>query len=171
MSIKTNSVGLTHKQICEFVINNFSEIKGATNINALIHFHSVNKFLLMAHNPNHARILGNIIANHDDLPLSIVLERYGENLEITLKNEPTTKSHVNVLQKIFGYFKKDMTLEEKSKILKTIEDYRSGQISLNSVLLLFDDLTRRFQKTYLVRQTYFLLYASVPNTEQNHIDQ
>jgi uncharacterized protein YbgA (DUF1722 family) len=124
----------------------------------------------MAHNPNYAKILGNIIANHDEFPLSVVLEKYGENLEITLKNEPTTKSHINVLQKIYGYFKKDIALEEKSKILKMIEDYRSGKVSLNSVLLLFDDLTRRFEKTYLVRQTYFLLYVTIPNPEQNRIN-
>jgi uncharacterized protein YbgA (DUF1722 family) len=170
MSTKTNSVDLTHKQICEFVRNNFREIKDATNINTLIHFHSINKFLLMAHNPNYAKILGNIIANHDEFPLSVVLEKYGENLEITLKNEPTTKSHINVLQKIYGYFKKDIALEEKSKILKMIEDYRSGKVSLNNVLLLFDDLTRRFEKTYLVRQTYFLLYVTIPNPEQNRIN-
>lgn len=170
MSTKINRGDLTHKQICEFVRNNFREIKDATNINALIHFHSINKFLLMAHNPNYARILGNIIANHDDHLLSKILEKYGETLEVALKNEPTTKSHVTVLQKISGYFKKDVASEEKSTILKMIEDYRLGKISLSSVLLLLDDLTRRFQKTYLVRQTYFLLYVSVPNTEQNLIN-
>jgi uncharacterized protein YbgA (DUF1722 family) len=124
----------------------------------------------MAHNPNYARVLGSIIANHDDLPLSTILEKYGEILEIVLKNEPTTKSHVNVLQKISGYFKKNMALEEKSTLLKIIEDYRLGKVSLSSVLLFLDDLTRRFQKTYLVRQTYFLLYVSVPNNEENHIN-
>jgi len=169
MSAKKDSIELTHKQIVEFVRNNFREIKDAANTNTLIHFHSINKFLLMAHNPNYAKILGNIIANHDDLPLSVVLEKYGENLEIALKNEPTTKSHANVLQKIYGYFKKDMTVEEKSKILKMIEGYRLGQVSLNNMLLLFDDLTRRFEKTYLVRQTYFLLYVTIPNPEQNRI--
>lgn len=167
MSTKINSGDmLSHKQICEFIRNNFREVKDTTNINAIIHFHSINKFLLMAHNPNHTRILGNIIANHDDLPLSTILEKYGETLEITLKNEPTRKSHVNVLQKISGYFKKDMASEEKLKVLKMIVDYRLGKVSLNSVLLLLDDLTRRFQKTYLVRQTYFLLYATVQNPEQ-----
>jgi uncharacterized protein YbgA (DUF1722 family) len=157
---------LSHKQICDFVRNNFREIKDTMSINAIIHFHSINKFLLMVHNPNHARILGNIIANHEDLPLSAVLEKYGEILELALKNEPTTKSHANVLQKIFGYFKKDMALEEKSKLLKMIEDYRLGKVSLNSVLLVLDNLTRRFQKTYLVRQTYFLLYVTMQKSEQ-----
>ncbi|MBM3905626.1 MAG: DUF1722 domain-containing protein [Thaumarchaeota archaeon] len=169
MSKKVNSEDLNHKQICEFIRNSFREIKDATNINAIIHFHSVNKFLLMAHNPNYARILGNIIANHDDLPLSIVLEKYGETLEIALKNEPTTKSHSNVLQKISGYFKKDMTMEEKLILRKIIEDYRLGKTSLNNVLLLLDDLTRRFQKTYLVRQTYFLLYVTVSNPKQTSV--
>lgn len=157
---------LTYQQISGFVRKSFAEIKNNADINAIMHFHSINKFLLMAHNPSHVRILGNLIANHENLPLSTILERYEEYLETVLKNEPTIKSHANVLQKIFGYFKNDLTKEEKSKILKMISDYRTGKETLNDVLLLLEDFTERFQKTYLVRQTYFLLYAKMPNSTQ-----
>lgn len=168
MDISKNRSGesLTHQQISGFVRKGFAEIKNNTDINAIIHFHSINKFLLMAHSPSHVRILGNLIANHENLPLSTILERYEGYLETVLKNEPTIKSHTNVLQKIFGYFKNDLTKEEKSKIIKMMSDYRTGKETLNDVLLLLEDLTERFQKMYLVRQTYFLLYVKMPNSTQ-----
>lgn len=162
---KTNSSeSLTSQQISEFVRKSFAEIKNIADINTMIHFHSINKFLLMAHSLNHVRILGNLIANHKNLSLSTILEKYEEYLEAALKNEPTIKSHTNVLQKISGYFKKDLSKEEKSEILKILSDYSVGNKTLNDVLLLLEDLTEKFQKTYLVRQTYFLLYAKMPNS-------
>lgn len=162
---KTNpSESLGSQQISEFVRKSFAEIKNNADINAMIHFHSINKFLLMAHDPNHVRILGNLVANHENLSLSTIFEKYEEYLEALLKNEPTIKSHANVLQKIFGYFKKDLSKEEKSEIFKIVYDYRAGNKTLNDVLLLLEDLTEKFQKTYLVRQTYFLLYAKMPNS-------
>ena len=169
MSIpKTNSDDLlTRRQISEFVRKNFAEIKNNADINTMIHFHSINKFLLMAHDSNHVRILGNLVANHENLPISVILEKYEKYLEAVLKNEPTIKSHTNVLQKIFGYFKMDLSKEEKSEILKIISDYRIDNKSLNDVLLLLEELTEKFQKTYLVRQTYFLLYAKVPKFHNN----
>jgi uncharacterized protein YbgA (DUF1722 family) len=109
-------------------------------------------------------MLGNIIANHSLLSSDLVFVNYEKYLNSVLKIEPTVKSHVNVMQKIFGYFKKELTKEEKSKILELLSNYRNGAETLNDVLLLLEELTRKFQKTYLVRQTYFLLYAKVPKS-------
>ena len=163
MSVSKNTGNLlTNSQISEFVKKEFSEIKSNSD---LVYFHSINKFLLMAHSPDRIRLLGNIVANHKILPFKTLLDEYDKNLEILLKNEPTTKLHANVLQKIFGYFKKDLSAEEKSKILMILSDYRQNKQTLNDVLLLLEGLTRKFQKTYLVRQTYFLLYAKVSKTD------
>ena len=162
LTVKNNSnVILTNLQISEFVLKAFSEIKSNPDINALIHFHFVNKFLLMAHAPGDTRTLGNIVANHDLLSLDVMLKKYEEYLRDVLKVEPSIKSHANVLQKILGYYKKELTKEEKSKLFKALSDYRLGMLSLNDVLLSLEEITGQFQKTYLVRQTYFLLYARV----------
>jgi uncharacterized protein YbgA (DUF1722 family) len=162
---KNPDVLLTSLQISEFVRKGFSEIKSAPDIDELVRFHSINKFLLMAHNYNSTRILGNIVANHEHLALGEVFEKYGLQLGQTLKSEPSVKSHANVLQKILGYFKKELTPEEKTEILSMIFEYKKGTIALNDVLLLLEEMTRKFQKTYLVRQTYFLLYAKVAESK------
>jgi len=149
---------LTDSEIAEFVKKGFNEVRSSAD---LVHFHSINKFLLMAYNPDHTRLLGNIVANHDGLSLGMVLEKYDRRLSVILQSKPTVKLHTNVLQKIFGYFKKDLTSEEKSEILTVLSEYRQGEQTLNDVLVLLEKLTRKFQKTYLVRQTYFLLYSKV----------
>jgi uncharacterized protein YbgA (DUF1722 family) len=46
-----------------------------------------------------------------------------------------------------------------------IFEYKKGTNALNDVLLLLEEMTRKFQKTYLVRQTYFLLYAKVAESK------
>ena len=149
---------LTDSEIAEFVKKGFNEVHSSAD---LVHFHSINKFLLMAYNLDHTRLLGNIVANHDGLSLGMVLEKYDRHLSVILQSKPTVKLHTNVLQKIFGYFKKDLTSEEKSEILTILSEYRQGEQTLNDVLVLLEKLTRKFQKTYLVRQTYFLLYSKV----------
>jgi uncharacterized protein YbgA (DUF1722 family) len=161
LNTKNSDVLLTNSQISEFVLKGFSEIKSDLDIAALVHFHSINKFLLMAHNHAHTTILGNIVANHDLFPASVVFEKYEHHLASVLKFEPSIKSHVNVLQKILGYFKKELTKEEKATILEMLSGYRKETETLNDILLSLEELTRKFQKTYLVRQTYFLLYVRV----------
>lgn len=156
-----SDVLLTNSQISEFVLRGFSEIKSGLDIHALVHFHSINKFLLMTHSPALTTALGNIVANHALLLSDVVFEKYEQGLTSVLKIEPSVKSHANVLQKIFGYFKKELTKEEKSTILQMLSSYRKGTGTLNDILLSLEELTRKFQKTYLVRQTYFLLYARV----------
>jgi len=158
---KENYQKLTHHEITDFVIRNFEDVKNSRNINELIKFHSINKFLLMSHDPLYTRQLGFLVANQKKSSLPFLLENYGEAPKLILGKEPTTRRHTNVIQKIFGYFKKDLTSAEKSSILKMISDYGLGQASLESVLSYLEEMTRRFQKTYLIRQTYFLLYSKV----------
>lgn len=154
--IRTNT--LTHDDISNFVMKNFAEVKNTGNIDDLVHFHSINKFLLMAHSYYNVNVLGRLVSNNGNLTVSDILFTYERQLRKTLKKEPTIESHANVLEKISGYFKKDLTHDERSSVLKMIANYRNGQQTLGSVLLYLESLTERFQKMYLVRQTYLLLY-------------
>lgn len=163
---KTNAdTLLTHDQICRYVLKNFADAQNKCDINELIHFHSVNKFLLMAHSQNDVTLLGKLVANKERLATSVVFENYGVQLEKTLSKEPTISTHSNVIQKAIGYFRKEISSKEKQLALSMLSRYRSGQESLEAILLFLDDLTRKFQKTYLVRQTYFLLYVRVKSPE------
>jgi uncharacterized protein YbgA (DUF1722 family) len=161
MAVNKTNKQLTHDEICDFVRKNFSEVKKNSSMHDLVHFHSINKFLFLAHNPNLTNQLGHLAANNKCLPVHIILEKYEEYLEKMLKMEPTTKSHANVLQKISGFFGNDLLAEQKLRMRQTISNYRLGLVDLESTLLILEVMTRKLQKTYLVRQTYFLLYCRV----------
>lgn len=156
---------LTHNQICDYVMKIFNQVKDSNDINRLVHFQSTNKFLFLAHDPSGVRILGRIVANKDRLPTRTVITIYERQIVITLRKHPTTKTHSNAIQKILGYFKKDLSTSEKNSISQMMSDYRLGRQSLESILLFLGELTHKLEKTYLVRQTYFLLYTKVRLTE------
>jgi len=154
-------ITLSHDDIKNFVLKQFEDAKQEGNINNLIKFHSINKYLVMAHSQMYLTDLGNIIAKQNKTPLNSVFERYEIILKRALEKEPTRKTHSNVLMKILGYFKADLSSEDRTNILKMIFDYKDNHIEIDTLLSRFDELTRRFGKFYLVRQTYFLAYAKV----------
>lgn len=151
--------------IRQFVLERFQEAKASTKMNDLVHFHTINKFLFMAHGENELKELGNIVANHEELSFSEVKENYEEILLKILQKSPTVKSHSNTLFHISGHFRKHLPSIEKQFIKKSIEDYASGKISLNQILGKLKFLTSKFDRTYLSRQTYFLLYFDVESNK------
>ncbi len=144
------------KDIHEFVFERFKENKTMSD---LVKFQSVNKYLIMTHSPNHLNKLGNIVANHDRLPISIVLENYHTELKKAFKQKPTRKSHFNTLQHIAGYFSPDLSKSEKRYFQHILENYREGKVEINEVLQVLKDCTAKYENSYLSRQTYFLFFT------------
>ena len=64
------------------------------------------------------------------------------------------RRHVNVLQHMFGYFKKSLDPESRRELLGLIDDYRSGLVPIIVPITLFRHHMRRFDVTYLEGQTY-----------------
>ncbi len=53
---------LTQKEINQFVIERFQNIKKSKKVRELVEFQAMNKFLIMAHNQEQLKILGRIVA-------------------------------------------------------------------------------------------------------------
>ncbi len=45
-----------------------------------------------------------------------------------LKYKTTVRKHINVLHHILGYFKRDLSADEKQEALELIEHYRDGLV-------------------------------------------
>ena len=147
---------LTIKDIQQFVIERFKENK---KINDLIKFHSINKYLIMAHSSSQLNKLGNIVANHNRLEISDILEKYNTELRKTFSVSPTMKSHFNTLQHILGHFSPDLSKAEKRCFLHILQNFREGKVELSEVLQILKDCTSKYEKSYLSRQTYFLFFT------------
>ena len=155
----TQESTLNEKDVVTFVTDRFSDVKKSKKIAELVEFQAMNKYMLMVHNQEELKILGNLVASHKKINILDILEQYEERLHIALEKEPTTKTHLNVMMHIFGYFSKHFTVSEKILFHELLRHFKDGKISTGKMLSEIAPLIHRFNDTYLARQTYFLLYA------------
>src|SRR5262245_17568573 len=127
--------------------------RGATK-QALVQFHTIHKYLLMAHHPQQYEVLGRLIGQaHQSRPKELA-HRYGELFMSTLVVKATVRKHVNVLQHIIGHFKERLSAHEKSELLSVIGDYHHGLSPLVVPLTLIKHYVRIFDVSYIREQVY-----------------
>jgi uncharacterized protein YbgA (DUF1722 family)/uncharacterized protein YbbK (DUF523 family) len=121
----------------------------------LVDFHSRHKLLIMAHSPKQYQILGQWVAQGKGISLDNLWLQYQEMLSSALRQKPTNKKNANVLQHILGYFKKDLTPDEKQEALEGIENYARGLVPLIVPVTLMNHYVRKYHQPYL-RDQYYL---------------
>lgn len=156
---KINNLILTHDDVVRYVLEKFDLLKKNQTKKGIIDFHTKNKYLFMAHNQNLLHELGRIVANHKKLCLSDLVMEYEKNLSLLLITNPTTKTHINTIMHIFGYFSKYFTSSQKDLFFNLVEQYRKETITIGHVLSEIAPLIFVYDNTYLASQTYFLLYS------------
>jgi uncharacterized protein YbgA (DUF1722 family) len=120
----------------------------------LVEFHTRHKLLLLSHSPTHYRRLGPLVAQRDALPLQKRIQTYQETFLEALKIKPTPKKHTDVLMHMLGYFKKDLSPDEKKELLEIIEHYKQELIPLIVPIILFLHYMRKYNQLYLKNQVY-----------------
>jgi uncharacterized protein YbgA (DUF1722 family)/uncharacterized protein YbbK (DUF523 family) len=129
-------------------------MEGTKQAGRLMDFHRANKLLLMAHSPKHLKDMGGLVAHAKGMPPRELAERYEKLLMEAMALKPTTAKHTNVLQHIMGYFKKDLSADEKQELLEVIADYKRGLIPLIVPVTLLAHYVRKYNEAYLKEQTY-----------------
>ena len=161
MSEKQEMVGttrLSEYDIKEYVLERFEEVKKG-KIKNLVSFQAMNKYMIMAHNQDELKILGNIVASYKKISLLEIISEYEKHLKIALEKPPTIKSHSNVIMHIFGYFSKNFSQLEKEQFFKLLNEFKEEEITIGKILSEINPIIYRFNNTYLASQTYFLLYS------------
>lgn len=120
----------------------------------LIEFHSRHKLQMMAHSPAHAREMGKLVALAKATPPVELFSRYEQLMMEGLRLQATTRKNTNVLQHIMGYFKKELTSDEKRELLELIDHYHKGNLPLIVPLALLKHYVRKYEKPYLAEQFY-----------------
>jgi uncharacterized protein YbgA (DUF1722 family)/uncharacterized protein YbbK (DUF523 family) len=120
----------------------------------LVAFHSDHKTLILAHSPRHQSAMGKLVAAAKTLPARELYDRYETLLLEALKLKTTEKKNSNVLQHMMGYFKKQLTPDEKQELLEVIDAYRTGTIPLIVPVTLMNHYVRKYREPYLNRQVY-----------------
>lgn len=141
-----------------FTLAEFHRVKNSHSKHELVQFHTKNKFLFMAYNQVLMREAGRIIANPHKNRFETIVDDYEQKLIKILKKPPNYTSHINTILHTLGFFKKNLSHEEKGFFLDELENYRAGWIPLFVLLNLIKSWTVRFSEEYLKGQTYFNLY-------------
>ena len=120
----------------------------------LIDFHSRHKLLFMAHSPKLYKEMGSFVADFKQLSRNELIEAYQRLLHQAMQEKAGVKKHINVLQHLLGYFKNDLTADEKQEFLDLVEAYRQGDVPLIVPVTLVNHFVRKYQEPYLGRQYY-----------------
>lgn len=138
-----------------FVYKRWMEMLKKDNTSAgLINFHTRHKLILMAHSPEHYRLCGKITGSLTKTNLKETQARYLEAMTEGLKRIATQKKNYNVLQHILGYFKNNLTHEEKMETLEIMENYKKGLIPLIVPVTLLNHYINKYKEPYLKEQFY-----------------
>ena len=127
--------------------------KGMTRGN-LVDFHTRHKLLILSHNPKHYQMMGQLVARAKTIPLRQLYDQYQSVLMEALQLKTTPKKNANVLQHMMGYFKDQLSPDEKQELLEIIELYRKEYLPLIVPITLIKHYVRKYDEPYLREQNY-----------------
>ena len=121
---------------------------------ALVEFHAVHKYMIMAHYPQGYKHLGQIVAKAGGSSLVALLEEYFEAFMTALKRRANRKSHTNAMMHILGYVKKSVAGKERNQLLTLIEEYRRGMVPLIAPMTMLRHFIENHGNPYIQKQAY-----------------
>lgn len=114
-----------------FTLKRWSEVrKESMSRGHLVDFHTEHKLLVLSHSPKHQSMMGKLVGESKSLKTEALYEQYEELLLGALKLKTTMKKNANVIQHMMGYFKEQLSKDEKQELLEMIETYRKGYVPL-----------------------------------------
>jgi uncharacterized protein YbgA (DUF1722 family) len=134
----------------------------------LVDFHTKHKLLVFSHSENQHRQMGRLVAKAKELTTSHLYKKYERLLMEALRLKTTTKKNVNVLMHVMGYFKKQLSADEKQELLELIDHYRSHYVPLIVPITVINHYVRKYEQPYL-KQQYYLHPHPIELQLRNHV--
>jgi len=98
--------------------------------------------------------MGKLVAKAKEIPIKELYEQYQAILMEALQLKTSPKKNANVLQHMMGYFKEQLSADEKKELLEVIEVYRKGYTPLIVPISLIQHYVRKYDQPYLKEQVY-----------------
>ncbi len=128
--------------------------KGQYKAGDIVDFHTRHKYLLMAHSPVHYRSMGKLVAEVCRYDRDAFRTDYQQQLAEAIRKPATRAKHQNVMLHILGYFKQELSAEEKAELIELIDSYKAGLLPLIVPITLINHYVRKYDKPYLKEQHY-----------------
>jgi uncharacterized protein YbgA (DUF1722 family)/uncharacterized protein YbbK (DUF523 family) len=143
-------------------------IERKENLGTLVEFHTKHKLLVLSHSTKHYQEMGRLVAGAKSHPIKTVFDEYQKQLMEALKLRATPKKHANVLIHMVGYFKNQISSDEKTELLEIIEQYRQELVPLIVPITLLNHYVRKYNQPYL-RGQYYLHPHPIEMRLRNHV--
>lgn len=128
--------------------------QGAWRPRDVVAFHTAHKLQLMAHSPDAYRRLGRLVAGVQRMPRAGFRDAYQQGFMEALSKRASVGRHVNVLQHMAGFFRRDIDADARAELAEVIEDFRNGLAPRLAPLTLIRHHARRLRVDYLLGQVY-----------------
>jgi uncharacterized protein YbgA (DUF1722 family) len=123
-------------------------------LGGLVAFHTHNKLLILSHNQEIYRQMGRLVAQGKTQASDSLFDAYEQLLLKALGLKTTVKKNINVLQHVMGYFKRNLTGDEKQELLSIIDQYGAGYVPLIVPITLIKHYVMKYDQPWLKTQTY-----------------
>jgi len=120
----------------------------------VVDFHTKHKLLILSHSPKHYQMMGMLVAKAKALPIKELYQQYQTILMEALRSKTTSKKNSNVLMHMMGYFREQLSGDEKRELLEVMEAYRKGYTPLIVPVTLIQHYVRKYEQPYLKEQIY-----------------
>ncbi|MGZ3605271.1 MAG: YbgA family protein, partial [Thermodesulfobacteriota bacterium] len=120
----------------------------------LVEFHTKHKLLILSHGPKHYQMMGKLVAKAKEIPIKELYQQYQAILMEALQLKTSPKKNANVLQHMMGYFKEQLSSDEKQELLEVIDHYRKEYVPLIVPMTLINHYVRKYSQPYLEQQVY-----------------
>jgi uncharacterized protein YbgA (DUF1722 family)/uncharacterized protein YbbK (DUF523 family) len=117
-------------------------------------FHTVHKFLLLAHSERCYRQLGRLVADGKKQSLGSLYDQYGAVFMQALAVRASVKKHANVLEHMTGYVSQRLSPSERAELVELIRDYREQLVPLIAPITLIRHYVKKYAVDYLNQQIY-----------------
>ncbi len=121
---------------------------------ALTDFHARHKLILYSHNQDLGRKLGRELSAAHQGPIEEYAPRYLAQMMSILRIFAKRSNHVNVLEHVRGYLKRELDKSDKQELSNCIENYRLGLLPLIVPITLLRHHFRRNPNQYIERSYY-----------------
>jgi len=120
----------------------------------VVDFHTKHKLLILSRSPKHYQMMGMLVAKAKALPIKELYQQYQTILMEALRSKTTSKKNSNVLMHMMGYFREQLSGDEKRELLEVTEAYRKGYTPLIVPVTLIQHYVRKYEQPYLKEQIY-----------------
>jgi uncharacterized protein YbgA (DUF1722 family)/uncharacterized protein YbbK (DUF523 family) len=123
-------------------------------------FHRDHKYMLLSKSERLFREMGPLIASTRKDNLEANLQSYQTKLFELLAARSSKGQIKNVLEHIFGYFKDEVTADEKQNFIDSVTEFTQGIVPLIAVIKVLEQFLTHYGSDYLKTQVFFNPYPA-----------